>query len=103
MELNKLNTSILRNLLDKYEKSKHLKEPNTSTRRVTLSKEKGELKGYQWENLSSLELFRNEVLFLESQNLVSVEWEVEHKVISLVTLLLDQVEDSYKLLNCPPP
>lgn len=98
-----LNTSILRNLLDKYEKSKHLKEPNTSTRRVTLSKEKGELKGYDWEQLSSLELFSQEVQRLEEKNLVLVEWEVTNKVISLVVLNLDQVEDSYRLLDCPPP
>lgn len=98
-----LNTSILRNLLDKYEKSKHLKEPHTSSRRVTLSKEKGELKVYDWENLSSLELFREEVQFLQEKNLVFVEWEVENKVISLVVLNLEQVEDSYTLLDCSPP
>lgn len=98
-----LTTSMLEDLLEKYEKSKHLKAPNTSNRRVTLSKEKGELKGYHWENLSSLELFRQEVLFLQEKNLVFVEWEVKNKVISLVGLNLLQVEESYKLLNCPPP
>ncbi len=98
-----LNTEILRDLLDKYEKSKHLKAPHSSSRRVLLSKEKGELKGYDWENLSSLALFRQEVQFLEEKTLVFVEWEVKDKVISLVGLNLAQVEASYQLLNCPPP
>lgn len=98
-----LKTSILADLIEKYEKSKHLKEPHTSNRRVTLSKEKGELKGYHWENLSSLEEFAQEVQFLQEKNLVFVEWEVENKVISLVVLNLEQVEDSYTLLDCTPP
>ncbi len=98
-----LNTGILRDLLDKYEKSKHLKAPHSSHRRVLLSKEKGELKGYDWENLSSLELFRQEVLLLEEKQLIFVEWEVKNKVISLVWLNLEQVEESYKQLDLIPP
>ncbi len=98
-----MKTRILADLLDKYEKSKHLKAPHTSQRRVTLSKEKGELKGYNWENLSSLELFRQEVEFLEEKNLIFVEWEVKNKVISLVVLNLVQVENSYTLLEISPP
>ncbi len=98
-----LKTSILADLLEKFEKSKHLKAPHSSQRRVTLSKEKGELKGYNWENLSSLEQFRQEVQYLEEKNLVFVEWEVKNKVISLVVLNLEQVEDSYTLLEIPPP
>ncbi len=98
-----LETSVLEDLLDKYEKSKHLKEPNTSNRRVTLSKEKGELKGYDWENLNSLERFRKEALFLEGEHLLTVDWEVKDKVISQVILNLAQVENSYKLLNRTPP
>ena len=41
---------LLSRLLDKYEKSKHLMQPGTSSRRVMLRVEKKELPEYQYEN-----------------------------------------------------
>ena len=41
---------ILNRLLDKYENSKHLSEPGTSTRRVMLRIEKKELPEYLYED-----------------------------------------------------
>ena len=41
---------ILNRLLDKFENSKHLSEPNTSRRRVMLRIDKRELPEYQYED-----------------------------------------------------
>lgn len=98
-----LQTSILPHLLEKFEKSKHLHQPNSSNRRVTLIKEKGELKGYQWENIDSLQLFEAEAKLLESKNLITIEWESSNKVIKLVSLNLNEVSKSYQLVGTLPP
>ena len=45
---------ILNRLLDKFENSKHLSEPNTSRRRVMLRIDKRELPEYQYEDASGM-------------------------------------------------
>ncbi len=98
-----LSTTMLSDLLKKYEKSKHLKSPNSSNRRVTLSKEKGELRGYQWENLKSATLFAQEAKRLEGEGLVTIHWEIQEKVLGLVVLNLDRVAEAYAFLGQRPP
>lgn len=53
---------ILNRLLDKFENSKHLSEPNVSRRRVMLRIDKRELPEYQYEdtNKISIEFYSNE-------------------------------------------
>ncbi|MFI3255285.1 MAG: DUF2220 family protein [Eubacteriales bacterium] len=98
-----LQTKILEDLIKKYEKSKHLRSPNQSNRRVFLSKEKGELKGYQWESVSSLALFADEAQFLEKEELIAIQWEVAGRVLAQVSLNLQNIEKSYGLLGKNPP
>ncbi len=99
----KLQTNMLSDLVKKFEKSSHFRNLNSSQRTVFLSKEKGEMKGYRWENTSSLETFAQEAIFLEGEGLVKVQWEVAEKVISRVTLQLENVEKAYRFLSITPP
>ena len=46
---------ILNRLLDKFENSKHLSEPNTSRRRVMLRIDKRELPEYQYEDAGCIQ------------------------------------------------
>lgn len=99
----RLNTNLLEDLIKKYEKSKHFRSPNQSNRRVFLSKEKKEMKGYNWESVSSLQLFAEEALFLESEQILEILWEVPQKVLSQVSLRLDSLERAYGFLGKVPP
>lgn len=99
----RLQTKLLEDLMKKYEKSKHFRSPNQSNRRVFLSKEKGEMKGYCWESEVSKELFIEEALFLEKEQVILILWEKPQQVLSQVTLNLAQVEKAYGLLEKIPP
>ena len=60
---------ILNRLLDKYENSKHLSEPGTSTRRVMLRIEKKELPEYLYEDAAIRDSYNEAALELEKQHL----------------------------------
>lgn len=98
-----LKTQLLEDLMKKYEKSKHFRQPHQSHRRVFLSKEKKEMKGYNWESVASNSLFAEEALFLEAENLIQIQWEVPQKVLWEVSLNLENVEKAYGLLGKIPP
>lgn len=99
----KLQTTMLADLLQRFEGSKHLRQPHVSKRGVFLRKEQGELRGYDWEQVDSLELFRKEAVFLEEQAVATVDWESSGKVIAKISLNLDNVSCSYELLGLTPP
>lgn len=88
---------LLSRLLDKYEKSKHLRQPGTSTRRVMLQIEKKELPEYQYEDAQIRDAWNEVVKNLESQNLITVKWRQGLPVFSSVILNLDRLADCYRL------
>ena len=61
---------ILNRLLDKFENSKHLSEPNTSRRRVMLRIDKRELPEYQYEDAVVRDAYNIAARELEQQALV---------------------------------
>lgn len=77
---------ILNRLLDKYENSKHLSEPGTSTRRVMLRVGKKELPEYIYEDAAIRDSYNEAALELEKQHLVQLEWVKARPVLSTVIL-----------------
>ncbi len=65
---------ILNWLLDKFENSKHLSEPNVSRRRVMLRIDKRELPEYQYEDAVVRDAYNAAARELEQQALVRLEW-----------------------------
>lgn len=94
---------ILNRLLDKYEKSKHLKEPGTSNRRVMLQTDKKDLPEYQYENATIRDKFNESARLLEQQGFVSVKWVPERPVIHQISLNLDVVQKAYALVGRQHP
>lgn len=86
---------ILNRLLDKYENSRHLSEPGTSTRRVMLKVEKKELPGYLYEDAAIRDSYNEAALELEKQHLVQLEWVKGRPVLSAVVLRLDRIMPCY--------
>lgn len=86
---------ILNRLLDKYENSRHLSEPGTSTRRVMLKVEKKELPGYLYEDAAIRDAYNEAALELEKQHLVQLEWVKGRPVLSTVVLRLDRIMPCY--------
>ena len=86
---------ILNRLLDKYENSKHLSEPGTSTRRVMLRIEKKELPGYFFEDAAIRDSYNEAALELEKQHLVQLAWVKGRPVLSTVILRLDRIMPCY--------
>ena len=86
---------ILNRLLDKYENSKHLSEPGTSTRRVMLRVGKKELPEYIYEDAAIRDSYNEAALELEKQHLVQLEWVKARPVLSTVILRLDQIMPCY--------
>ena len=62
---------ILNRLLDKFENSKHLSEPNVSRRRVMLRIDKRELPEYQYEDAVVRDAYNAAARELEQQALVT--------------------------------
>lgn len=89
--------TILNRLLDKYEASKHLLEPGTSTRRVMLRVEKKELPEYFYEEAVIRDSYNEAAKELEAQGLVQLEWVKGRPVLSAIILCLDQVMPCYAL------
>lgn len=94
---------LLSRLLDKYEKSKHLRQPGTSTRRVMLQIEKKELPEYQYEDAQIRDAWNEVVKNLESQDLITVKWRQGLPVFSSVILNLDRLADCYRLTGRTHP
>ena len=86
---------ILNRLLDKYENSKHLSEPGTSTRRVMLRVGKKELPEYIYEDAAIRDSYNEAALELEKQHLVQLEWVKARPVLSTVILCLDRIMPCY--------
>ena len=86
---------ILNRLLDKYENSKHLSAPGTSTRRVMLRIEKKELPEYLYEDAAIRDSYNEAALELEKQHLVQLKWVKGCPVLSAVILCLDRIIPCY--------
>lgn len=86
---------ILNRLLDKYENSKHLSEPGTSTQRVMLRVGKKELPEYIYEDAAIRDSYNEAALELEKQHLVQLEWVKVRPVLSTVILRLDRIMPCY--------
>ena len=86
---------LLNRLLDKYENSKHLSEPGTSTRRVMLRIEKKELPEYLYEDAAIRDSYNEAALELEKQHLVQLKWVKGCPVLSAVILCLDRIIPCY--------
>ena len=86
---------ILNRLLDKYENSKHLSEPGTSTQRVMLRVGKKELPEYIYEDAAIRDSYNEAALELEKQHLVQLEWVKARPVLSTVILRLDRIMPCY--------
>ena len=82
---------ILNRLLDKFENSKHLSEPNTSRRRVMLRIDKRELPEYQYEDAVVRDAYNIAARELEQQALVRLEWARKQSVLSCIVLDLERV------------
>lgn len=87
---------ILNRLLDKFENSKHLSEPNTSRRRVMLRIDKRELPEYQYEDAAVRDAYNAAARELERQALVRLEWARKQSVLSCIVLDLERVEQCYE-------
>ncbi len=94
---------LLSRLLDKYEKSKHLMQPGTSSRRVMLRVEKKELPEYQYENAQIRDEWNAVVKALEAQGLISVQWVSDRPVFSSVTLNLEHLSECYRITGRKHP
>ena len=88
---------ILNRLLDKFENSKHLSEPNTSRRRVMLNiNNKRELPEYQYEDAVVRDAYNAAARELERQALVRLEWVSKQSVLSHIVLDLERVAQCYE-------
>ena len=87
---------ILNRLLDKFENSKHLSEPNTSRRRVMLRIDKKELPEYQYEDAVVRDAYNIAARELEQQALVRLEWARKQSVLSCIVLDLERVAQCYE-------
>ena len=89
---------ILNRLLDKFENSKHLSEPNTSRRRVMLRIDKRELPEYQYEDAVVRDAYNIAARELEQQALVRLEWARKQSVLSCIVLNLER---AHSAMNAP--
>lgn len=87
---------ILNRLLDKFENSKHLSEPNTSRRRVMLRIDKRELPEYQYEDAVVRDAYNIAARELEQQALVRLEWARKQSVLACIVLDLERVAQCYE-------
>ena len=90
---------ILSRLLDKYEKSKHLLEPNISNRRVMLRVEKKELPEYKYQDAEVRDAFNRAAEELERGGYISVEWVKGRPVFSAIVLNLEAADQCYRLVG----
>ena len=90
---------ILTKLLDKYENSKHLSEPNTSKRRVMLRIDKNDLPEYKYEIAENRDRFNSAAKALEADGIVEVKMLGDRPVMSMIVLKLQKISDAYKAAN----
>jgi len=90
---------ILTRLLEKYENSKHLSQPNTSKRRVMLCINKNDLPEYTYENVDVRDRFNNAVRLLEKENIVEVKFLNDRPVILNIILNLQQIDKAYQMIH----
>lgn len=88
---------ILDRLLDKYENSKHLLEPNASKRRVMLRIDKKELPEYDYEDARIRDAYNTAATGLQQQALIQLEWARKRSVLSAIILNLAEVMRCYEL------
>ena len=81
---------LLSHLLNKYENSKHLTHPGTSSRRVMLRIEKHEFPEYAYEDAQIRDTWNDVVNDLETRGLISAQWVYGRPVLSNVILNLEQ-------------
>lgn len=94
---------LLSHLLDKYEKSKHLIQPGTSTRRVMLRIEKHEFPEYAYEDAQIRDDWNDVVNDLESRGIISAQWVSGRPVLSGVVLNLEHLLECYRLTGRTHP
>ncbi len=87
---------ILNRLLDKYENSKHLSEPNTSRRRVMLRIDRKDLPEYIYEDALIRDTYNTAAMELERQGFVQLVWARKQVVLSAIILNLEQVTRCYE-------
>ncbi|MPM71243.1 hypothetical protein SDC9_118206 [bioreactor metagenome] len=86
---------ILTRLLDKYEASKHLIQPGSSTRRVMLRIEKKELPEYRYETAVVRDAYNTAAQSLEREALVCLEWVKGRPVLDTISLHLEHIDSAY--------
>lgn len=94
---------LLARLLDKYEKSKHLLQPGSSSRRVMLRIDKKEFPEYAYQDAQLRDAWNDTVKELEARRWVTAEWVKGRPVLSAVVLNLDHVMDCYQAIGRPHP
>lgn len=90
---------ILNRLLDKYENSKHLTEPGTSTRRVMLQVEKKELPEYRYEDAAVRDAFNEAAVTLRDKQMVTLDWVKGRPLLDKIVLNLANVTACYTQLG----
>lgn len=94
---------LLSHLLDKYENSKHLTRPGTSSRRVMLRIEKHEFPEYAYEDAQIRDTWNDVVNDLERRGLISAQWVYGRPVLSNVILNLEHLSECYRLTGRTHP
>ena len=94
---------LLSHLLDKYENSKHLTHPGTSSRRVMLRIEKHEFPEYAYEDAQIRDTWNDVVNDLETRGLISAQWVYGRPVLSNVILNLEHLSECYQLTGRTHP
>jgi len=80
---------ILTRLLEKYENSMHVREPNASSRRVMLRIQRNELPEYVYETAEIRDRFNEAARSLERERLVKVERLKDRPVVTAIILNLE--------------
>lgn len=94
---------ILNRLLNKYESSKHLTEPGTSTRRVMLQVEKKELPEYRYEDAAVRDAFNEAAVTLRDKQMITVDWVKDRPLLDKIVLNLANVTACYAQLGRAHP
>lgn len=94
---------ILQRLLDKYEKSKHLRQPGVSNRRVMLRTDQGDLPEYRYETAEIRDRFNLAAKRLEQDGLIQIEYVQGRPVIVAIVLNLNQIDQAYQAANRTHP
>ena len=90
---------ILGRLLDKYENSKHISQPNSSKRRVMLRIERKDLPEYLYETIDVRDRFNKAAQILEKENLVEVIFNKGLPIISIIVLNIQQIDKAYQTIH----